>query len=335
MRKLFNLTTLFVVILCVFSGCSLSDANTGSSFSILPQNETNRQIAATTYNQRQSQAGNTYYDYSFTNGDEYVNQIYILKTDPDTFSDDGFVESCEQNYSNKYVYSYEDGNPASTIQVKRYTRDEIGSEPEYKDRFIYVRDVNFKDKLGVYKSYDIGTDGTEYEEWYYNYQYDDEGRLSVMSVDRSDLLRCYYDDEGLLVNRYFDYETYSYSYEQDDGNSITSICKWRDNEILVQYDYEYDTGNRIIQETCYGFDDNVQDEMEERVSYSYDESGNILSIVTETYDSDAESYQTTSQTFNYNANNNLTEIIRDNGGNITYTIFIYSNEPEVYSVAQG
>ena len=245
------------------------------------------------------------------------------------------MESCEQNYSNKYVYSYEDGNPASTIQVKRYTRDEIGSEPEYKDRFIYVRDVNFKDKLGVYKSYDIRTDGTEHNDLYYSYQYDDAGRLLVMGDEHEDLVRCYYDDQGVLTDRYFDYESYFYSYENDDNGRITSIRKWRGDEIIVQYNYEYDTDNRIAQETCYSFDDNVQDEMEERVSYSYDESGNILSIVTETYDSDTESYQTTSQTFNYNENNNLTEIIRDNGGNITYTIFIYSNEPEVYSVAQG
>ena len=335
MRKLLNLTTLFILIICVFSGCSSRDANTGSSFSILPQNEPNRQISATTYNQRQSQAGYTYYDYSFTNGDEYVNQIYILKTDPGAFPDDSFVESCEQSYVRKYMYSYEDGDPASTIQIKNYTREEMGSEPEYQDRFIYVRDINFKDKVGVYKSFWIGTDGTEHNDLYYSYQYDDAGRLSVMGDEREDLVRCYYDDEGLLVNRYFDYETSSYSYEKDNDSRITSIRKWRDNEILVQYDYEYDTDNRITQETCYDFDDNVQTQVEERTSYSYDENGNILNIVTETYDSDTESYQITNQTFYYNDNNNLTEIITDDGEDFTYTIFIYSNEPESYSVALG
>ena len=335
MRKLFNLTTLFVVILCVFSGCSLSDADTGSSFSILPQNETNRQIAATTYNQRQSQAGNTYYDYSFTNGDEYVNQIYILETDPGAFSDDSFVESCEQNYSNKYAYSYKDGDPASTIQIKKYTRDDEDGEQEYRDGYVYVRDFNFKDKVGTYKSYYIGTSGTEYNDLYYNYQYEDEGRLSVMSDEHEDIVRCYYDDQGVLTDRYFDYESYFYSYENDDDGRITSIRKWRGDEIIVQYNYEYDTDNRITQEICYDFDDNVQDELEERVTYSYDESGNILSIITETYDSDTESYRTTNQTFYYNDNNNLTEKITDDGEDISYTVFIYSNEPEVYSVPMG
>lgn len=334
MRKFLNSIALIVVIICVLSGCNSSDSDTGSSFSI-SQNKTNHQITATTYSQRQCQAGYIYYDYSFTNGDEYVNQIYIFDTDPSSFSNDNFAESCEQCYSDKYAYAYENGNSESTIQVKRYIRDDIGAEPEYRDLFVYVRNFDFKDKLGAYKSYDIGTDGTEYNNWFYNYQYDDEGRLSVMSDDHEDVLRCYYDDEGLLVSRYFDYETSSYSYEKDNDNRITSIRKWRNNEILVQYDYEYDTDDRIIKETSYDFDDNIQTRVEESNTYSYDENGNILNIVTETYDSDTENYKITNQTFYYNDNNNITKIITEDDKGITYTIFVYSDKPESYSVAQG
>lgn len=349
MKKYFKVFVLIVAVVGLFTGCSLSnsgyesqsvsdDNSTKNSVeTLLPSNNINQQIKSETVLDREI-AGTQYslYNYSFTNGSDCIDKIYVFNVDPNTLLEKGNNDEIyENNYINKYSYLYLDGKKDSTIQVQKYSRDNIDEDPWYCDKYFYVRNLDNKDQLQAYHSYEIGTSGTVYDNEYFYYTYDDSGKLVETMDDIGKKNYFYYDEKGVLSGRTFDvtytYTEKSYSYESIDDNiaKVFSIDPESGNTI-GRYEYEYDFNNRIVNENYYSYSNNEEKRLSSSISYCYDDVGNISKITDKQYDSDTEEYETTTKSYFYDDNNNLSKIITDCGKSIEYTIFIYTNDPEEY-----
>lgn len=329
MRKFLKVLVLAITILSIFSGCV-------SSSSI--KSKTNKQIKADSVLDRQI-SGTQYllFNYSFTNSNECIDKVYIFDVDPDTLSEIGnYPEVYENNYLKKYSYLYLNGKEDSDIQVQKYTRDDIDDQPLYCDQYYYIKSSEHKDKLQVYHSYEIGTSGMVFDNDYFYYTYDDNGRLIETMDDVGYENYFYYDEQGVLERRTFDfiesdYDEKTYSYEIEDGNIVKVYVHNAENgNTLSRYEYEYDSDNRIIKEVVYSYYQNEEKRISNTTSYSYNENGNISMMVYEKYDSDTDSYKSTSKSYFYNDNNNISRIVTYNGKSVEYTVFVYTDTPTEY-----
>lgn len=349
MRRYLNALALIVAFVGLFSGCGLSNSNYGSqSVSgdnniinddeiLSPIKSINHQIKSEIILDKQI-SGSQYslYNYSFTNGSDCIDKIYVFNVDPDTLSEEeNKAKIYENNYINKYSYLYLNGKTDSSIQVQKYSRDYINEEPWYCDQYFYIRNLDDKEKLQAYHSYDIGTNGTVFDNEYFYFTYDGSGALIETTDYLGDKNYFYYDEQGVLVGRTFDvtytYDEKTYSYEKANGNIVKVFSKDPESGYTIgRWEYKYDLNDRIINENYYSYSNNVEKRLSSSVSYSYDDVGNISKIIDKQYDSDIEEYKTTTKSYFYEDNNNLSEIITDDGKSIEYTIFIYTNDPEEY-----
>lgn len=348
MKRYFKVFLSIIVIIGLFTGCGFSNsanntqyANSNSNTNndtetLLTSKNINQQIKSKIVLDREI-AGTQYslYNYSFTNGSECLDKIYIFETDPDSFTGEDDTQIYENNFIKKYSYLYLDGKKDSTIQVQKYSRDDIDEDPWYCDQYFYVRNLDDKNKLQAYHSYDIGKDGTIFDNEYFGYTYDDSGKLIETMDDIGDKNYFYYDEQGILTGRTFDatytYEEKTYSYESIDGNIVTVFSKDPESgNTIGRYEYEYDLNNRIINENYYSYSDNVEKRLSSSVAYSYDDAGNLSKLIDKQYDSDTEEYEITTESYFYKDNNNLSKIITENEKSIEYTIFIYTNDPAEY-----
>lgn len=336
MKKVVKVLALLVLAMQLFSGCSTNSTSANTSNPLVPAKDINRQIDALNYTEQVGRAGNKYYFYSFTNGGKYLDRIFVLQSDSDHLVDANDLESLELNYYDKYEYSYLNGDPESSFEVKCYTRDDIDEEPWYHYRYSFGRDFDYREKLGVLHSYDIGTSGRTWDDLYYNYTYDESGKL----IERSDAHRYdyfSYDANGLLTIADYDGDPiYYYTYSKDNNGNILTITKTMDGEIKSVYEYGYDENNRIISETEYAYSDNELKRTQEIKTYSYDDEGNISDLSTQTYDVDIDDYRTTNKTYYYDEDNNISQIVEyEDDGDIEYTIFVYTKTPEGYTKING
>lgn len=338
-----------VLYIMILSSCrsnihgnnEIGSSGTESSFSMSPSKKSNQQIKADTLLERQiSGAQYWLYNYSFTNGNECIDKVYIFNFNPDTLSlseDGGYNEAYENNYLKKYSYLYLDGKKDSIIQVQKYTRDDIADQPWYCDQYYYIKSSEYKDKIVKYQSYEIGIDGTIFDNEYFHYTYDDNGRLTETMDDVGYKNYFYYDEQGVLTGRTFDvtesnYDEKSYSYEMDNENIVkVYVHNPKTGNTLSRYEYEYDSANHIIKETVYNYYKNEEKRVSSTTVYSYDNNSNISKITEEKYDSDTDSYKKTSKEYFYNDNNNISKIVTDNGKSIEYTVLVYTDQPESYT----
>lgn len=303
---------------------TMFDSNKKSNQQIIADTVLDRQIAGTQY---------WLYNNSFTNGNDCIDKVYVFNTDPDTLSED-----YENNYLKKYSYLYLNGKKDLDIQVQKYIRDDIDDKPWYCDQYFYIKSQEHKDKMQAYHSYEIGTSGKVYDNEYFCYTYDDNGRLTEIMDDVSDENYFYYDEQGVLERRTFystesNYDEKTYSYESEAGNIVkVYVYNAENGNTLNRHEYEYDSKNHITKETNYSYYKNEEKRIFSTISYSYDDNGNIIKIVREQYDSDIEDYTTTSEQYFYNDNNNISKIVTDNGKSIEYTVLVYTDHPETYTI---
>lgn len=306
---------------------------------LIGSKKTNQQIDADTVLDRQiSGTEELLYNYTFVNGSESLDTIYVFDDNPDTLSEgNNYLEMYENNYIKKFSYLYLNGKKSSDIQVRKYTCDDKTDQPWYCDQYFYVKSQEHKNKLQAYHSYEISTVGTTYEDEYFYYTYDDGGRLAETMDDIGDVNYFYYDKQGILERRTFgvtesNYDEKTYSYEME-GKKIVKVYV-RDAEngnTLNRYEYEYDSNNRISKETNYSYYNNEEKHISDTTSYSYDDNGNISKIIEKQYYSISESYRTTSKLYFYNNNNNISKIVTENEKSKAYTVFIYSDKPTEYT----
>ena len=335
MKKVIKVLALLILALLLFSGCSADGSGVNSSNSLMPKNDANRQINVLNYTEQLGLVGNNYYFYSFTNGKKYLDRIYVLQSDSDNLVDANNLESLELNYYRKYEYSYLNGDPESSFKVKCYIRDDIDEEPWYHYMYSFGRDFDYREKLGVLHSYDIGTSGRTWDDLYYNYTYDESGKL----IERSDAQNYdyfSYDSEGHLIIANFDSVPIYYTYSEDSSGNILSITKTTDGEVKSVYEYEYDENNRIISETEYVYSDNELKRTQEINTYSYDDEGNVSNLSVQAYDSDSEDYKTSTLNYYYDEDNNVSQIVEyEDDGDVEYRIFVYTQTPEGYTQVYG
>lgn len=357
MRKLLKILVLAITILAIFVGCTnasnidsqyenngvnneIENKETKSSFS-LSKTKINQQIKADIVLDREiSGTQRLLYNYSFTNGNKYIDTIYDFNVDPDTLITDETLtyETYENNYVKKYSYLYLNGKSDSDIQVQRRIYNDLDDEIWYDYQCFYIRSSEYNDKLQAYHSYDIGTSGTVFEDEYFCYSYDDNGLLTDTTDDTGYKNYFYYDDQDILVSRTFDVtesdyyqKNYSYEKDSDKGNIITVyVYNSETGNTLNRYEYSYNSNNCITEEVVYTYVNNEEKRVKRHLSYTYDDSGNILSTLEEVYNSDTEEYDTTSMYYYYNDNNNIDKIITDNGKSVKYTVFVYTDNPAEY-----
>ncbi len=327
MKRFFKVLILIGCFVLAFTGCHTSTPNTDKKI--------NNQIAATTYlDQQISCNGHSLYDYSLTNGNDCIDKIYKFESDPYNFIDD--QNYLEENYTVKYEYSFLDGNKSNNIKVQKYSRDRNDEQPRYCMQFFFMKDIDKKENLAVYKSFEIGTNGSVWDNEYFGYSYDDNDRLiNVMYDDLGHENYFYYDEDGFLSCRTFGDDVAYYSYEKDEAGNILSVKKSDDYDVLGRYDYEYDSDNHIISEKSYTFKNNAEERLSETKTFSYNEDGNISIISTEAYDSDTESYKVTRKSYYYDDNNNISQIITEKNEKAEYMLFVYSENPNEYVETYG
>lgn len=340
MTKFIKPLVLIIVILTILVGCANSQNRNfqyENSFSDEIENRStnNHQIKAETVLEREI-SGTQYslFNFSFTNGNEYVDKLYIFNVDPDTLTENN-IDAFENNYVNKFIYSYLNGKSDSDIQVKKYSRDNTADEPWYCDQYFYIKCQDYKDKLNVYHSYEIGIDGSVFENDYFHYSYDDNGLLINTMDDTGYENYFYYDGQGVLQHRTFDatetYEEKTYSYVRENENIVTVyVYDPITGNTISRYEYEYNSDNYIMNESIYSYVENEEKRMKMSTIYSYDDNGNISKIVKDIYDNDTDSYITTSNSYLYNDNNNISRIVTDDGKSVKYTVFFYSDNPAEY-----
>lgn len=358
MKRFFKVLVLAITVFSLFAGCASSSSNIDSQYEnndinnetestetealfSMSKTKTNQQIKADSVLDRQI-SGTQYFlfNYSFTNGNECVDTVYVFNTDPDTLVEND-AEAYDNNFLKKYSYLYLNGEKDSDIQVQKYTRDDIEDAPWYRDQYYYIKSSEHKDKLQAYHSYEIGTSGTVYDNEYFYYSYDDNGLLTDIMDELGDKNYFYYDEKGILKSRTFDaaesnYNEKLYSYESKDGNVVKVYVHNAENgNTISRYEYEYDSSNRIIKEVAYSYYQNEEKRINNTTSYSYNENGNISKIIEEKYDSDTDSYKTTSKEYSYNDNNDINKIVADNGKSVEYTVFVYSKNPNSYIEENG
>lgn len=354
MRKSLKTLVLVIMILTIFAGCTnsqnsdsqyenngvnneIENTETKSSLSLV-KGKPNQQSTAEIVLDREI-PGTQYplFDFSFTNGNECVDKLYVFNVDPDTIVENNSdTEVYENNYINKYTYSYLNGKRDSDIQVQRYSRDDITDEPWYCDQYFYIKCSNYKDKLQAYHSYEIGTNGSVFEGDYFYYSYNENGLLTNTMDDTGYENYFYYDEQGVLECRTFDvvesdYDEKTYSYVSEDGNIVTVyVYNPETGNTINRYEYEYNSDNCIINESVYSYVKNEEKRMKRTTSYSYDDNGNISKIIEDIYDNDTDSYITTSKSYFYNDNNNISRIVTDDGKSVKYTVFVYTDNPAEY-----
>lgn len=340
MKRFFKILMLIGCISLVFSGCysNISSAGTASSFSTESDKRVNHQIYTKNVLERKIPSNvDSFFNYSFTNGNDCIDKIYIFKSDPNEFiNDDSYLEKFENNYIRKYEYLYLNGNKDSNIQVKKYSRDVVDDSPWYCDQYYYIKNLENKDKISAYHSYEIGTNGTVYDNEYFYFAYDDNGKLTYTSDDVGYENYFSYDEYGVLSGRTFDYKEEHYSYEREGENIVkVYVHDAQNGDTIDRYDYEYDFDNRIVSEKNYTYKNNEESRLYESSSYSYNENGNISIISTEAYDSDTESYKVTRKSYYYDDNNNISQIITEKNEKAEYMLFVYSENPNEYVETYG
>lgn len=341
MKKPISIIISIACIITMFTGCFSHSANNygSSNSSVIEPTEkgANKQYTVKNVLQKTIPTNTKkYYNYAQTNGKEYLSNIYYLKVDPNEISND-----YENNYHKKYTYSFLDGDSKNkSIQVQLSYRDEIGEEARLSYKYFFIRGINHNDKLEAYHSYDIGETGTEYDDEYYRYTYDDDGKLSKYSDDTNTESYFTYDSDGQLSNKTGDlldaYDSYSFTYEKDENGNISVVTEFCndykfDNNVTLKFVYEYDGQNRIINETKYLVDDNSTEEMRCETTYSYDEDGNVASVVTNSYNTDTEKFELTTDTYTYTSENNIAQITSQTESGTEYIIFEYSDSPNSYT----
>lgn len=333
-----------LIIILSFTGCNMKE----SIFSVQNEKKVNQQIKADTLLDRQIPNNPTIYNYSFVNGDVYLDAVYIFNTDPDVLLSSqsvGYLELWENNYLKKYSYLYLNGEKDMGIQVQLYTRDEIDDQPWFSDQYYYTKSSEHQDKLQTYHSYGIGISGTVFDGEFYDYKYDENNKLIERIDDRGYSIYFYYDQYGILDRRTFEvgatYDEKYYSYEVEDGNIIRIFSyNAQNNNITNRYEYEYDSSNRIIKESIYNYYENYYGYTHENVeksligttSYVYDADGNISNVILEQYDSENDEFDTTYKYYYYNENNNLVQMVVNRGNSTTYYILEYTDNPKVFEI---
>lgn len=183
-------------------------------------------------------------------------------------------------------------------------------------------------------SYDIEEDGTLDDAYYLQYLYDAQGRITEMYIYSDSSRYFYYNGKG-FISKNIDFDTVSeYTYEIDENSNLVSNYRLADQEIVERFDYEYDLYNRITKEVCYDYDYGEQDIVLETLMYTYDEYGNVSSIISEIYNEDLDRYDVTKTNY-YNDNNNLHLINNEDDGEFNYTVFVYTKNPEAFTVQYG
>lgn len=333
MKKVFSLIILLLVLLTVFSGCS--------GGLMIPSPKTNRQIIAETILDRQSSINNnSLYMYTLTNGNKCIDKVYTFNYNPDDLmvnGDTDFEDIYEDSYLVKYSYLYFSGKRNSDIQVQKSTRDEVEDSPWYCDQFFYFKSQEDKDKIQVYQSYEIGTNGTAYDNDDYYYSYDNTGKLSGITDDNNYTYCLFYDEQGILQEKSYsvtesNYDRKMFSYKIEDENIvIVYVYDAEDGDIINRYEYDYDINGNITKERYYIYREEEEELLYNVLTYTYDDNGNISETVEEQYDVNEKDYDTVSKEYIYDADNNVIKIIRDNGKSVKYTLFFYTDSPAEYS----
>lgn len=334
--KILTIIILLVVIatIAVLIIISKSSSN-GGSFKLIPsfEDKKNHQIVATTLLDREVPTNNYGpFSYSFTNGSEYLDKVYMFKNNPSELTgEENSIDDYENNFSMKMLFLYEDGNKDYTLQVQEYYRENSDDAPQYDEQYFFVRDFENRDRLSAYHSYEIGSSGTVYDNNYFSFLYDENGKLTETSNDLGDKNYYYYDEYGILSERNYDNENTTYTYEKDGYGNIINVTKYKGEKKKRYCEYEYDSNNNIIKESYYFFNSDGEQQLFKTTLYSYDENENITSISVDKYSEYTGEYKDTEvTTYYYNDNKNIIKATISDKYSTNYMLFEYTDNPTPY-----
>lgn len=333
--KILTIIILLVVIatIAVLIIISKSSSN-GNTFNLIPSidDKKNHQVVATTLLDREVPT-NSYglFSYSFSNGSEYLDKVYMFKNNPSELTGgENSIDDYENNFTMKLLFLYEDGNKDYTLQVQEYYRENSGDEPSYDNQYYFVRDFEDRQRIGAYHSYEIGTSGTVYDNNYLSFSYDETGNLTETSDDLGDKNYYYYDEYGVLSEKYYDNENTTYTYEKDGYGNIINVTKYKGEKKKRYCEYEYDLNN-ITKESYYFFNSDGEQQLLKTTLYTYDENENITNISVEKYSEYTGEYRDTeTTTYYYNNNKNVVKVIISDKYSINYMLFEYTDSPTPY-----
>lgn len=330
--KILTIIILLVVIatIAVLIIISKSSSN-GNSFKLIPsfEDKKNHQVVATTLLDRELPTNNYgLFEYCFTNGNQYIDRVYAFESN--TGESIG-SENYEDNFTMKYCFLYANGNKDSSLQVQEYYRENIGEEARYENQYYFIRDFDDKQRIGTYHSYEIGNSGTVYDNDYLHFSYDENGKLTETSDNLGDKNYYYYDEYGVLSEKYYDNENTTYTYEKDGYGNIINVTKYKGEKKKCHCEYEYDANNNITKESYYFFNSDGEQQLLKTTLYTYDENENITSISVEKYSEYTGEYKDTEvTTYYYNDNNNIMKITISDKYSTNYMLFEYTDNPTPY-----
>ncbi len=349
MKKVLLLLAVLISISLVFVSCGAQQNTTNSANHNLFSKNVNRQIYATNFLDRESLVNNyKYYNFSKTNGNEILDKIYFFYSSPDDIGEENY----ENSFRKKYEYRYLNGDANSSINIRKYERQNEGDEPWYNYMHYFNRDDLNNGRLKSHFSFDIGTDCSIYSDASIEFLYDDNGRASgYTDYSYNGSTNFTYDEDGLLckITESTSGAYKEFTFEKDGKGNLLTIdkCdysndihgKLYENLYKHKYEYEYDSvTNNIKSETEYYINEQNKNKKESYIEYSYNDNGSISEIYREKFDSEKDDFVYTTEYYDYDENENLTRITveKDNryeyfGGNYEYIVFVYASSPQAYT----
>lgn len=331
----FKILTIIILLVAIATVAVLiiisKSSSNGNTFNLIPSidDKKNHQVVATTLLDREVPTNNYgLFEYSFTNGGQYIDRVYAFASNA---AESIESENYEDNFTIKYCFLYEDGNKDSALQVQEYYRENSGDEPSYDNQYYFVRDFEDRQRIGAYHSYEIDTSGTVYDNNYLSFSYDENGNLTETSNDLSDKNYYYYDEYGVLSEKNYDNENTTYTYEKDGHGNIINVTKYKGEKKKRYCEYEYDLNNNITKESYDFFNSDGEQQLLKTTLYTYDENENITNISVEKYSEYTGEYRDTeTTTYYYNNNNNVVKVIISDKYSTNYMLFEYTDNPTPY-----
>lgn len=302
------LILIILVSLFIVSIIMLTNNSTGVIDKISSRGKKNNQTIVLNFIDRDATPFN--YDLfrdTFTNGKEYLKTIYMFNTNPEKFLyDANYLDAYNTNYNIKYEFLYENSDIDLNVQVQEYSRDSSNESADFEHSYFFVRDDENKNRLQAYHSNWIDSQNEEHDDDYWYYSYNEYGNLTDMSDATGNKNCYYYDGYGVLSEKYYNDELYSYTYEKDENGNITNASRYIDNTLKRRYEYEYDFYGNIVKETFYYYDSNKGKMLLSLSTFIYDQHGNITTETIETYNESSGEHENTKTTsYYYNKNYNI------------------------------
>jgi YD repeat-containing protein len=329
---------IIVVSLCVVAIIAiaiLANNSTGGNNKISSSDKKNDQTAVLNLLDRETTPLNYgLFQNSFTNGKEYLKTMYAFKSNPEEFSyDENYIDAYEANYTMKYEFLYENGDANLTVQAQEFSRDSSDEPADFEHSYYFGRDYENKNRLQAYNSYWIDSQNEEHDDDYWYYSYDENGNLTEMSDATGDDNYYYYDGYGVLSEKYYDDDTYSFTYEKDENGNISSVSRYIGETLKRRYEYEYDFDGNIVKETFYYYDSDKGEMLLSVSSFNYDEHGNVTTETKEKYSEFSGEYEDTETTsYYYNENYNIVKKTITDKYSTYYLIYEYTDSPTPYEV---